>query len=79
MEAAIRVCRQAGFHTHAVQLAAAHAQHNLYVLIQVEDLKKYKDALLYIEKLSFDEVRESLGHDVNHSGRQGGGGVGHHT
>jgi tetratricopeptide (TPR) repeat protein len=60
VEAAIRVCRQAGFHTHAVQLAAAHAQHNLYVLIQVEDLKKYKDALLYIEKLSFDEAQTHI-------------------
>ena len=39
VEIAIKVLRQAGYHSHAVFLAEKHAQHEWYLKIQLEDLK----------------------------------------
>ena len=39
VEIAIKVLRQAGYHSHAVFLAEKHTQHEWYLKIQLEDLK----------------------------------------
>ena len=38
-EIAIKVLRQAGYHSHAVFLAEKHMNHEWYLKIQLEDLK----------------------------------------
>ena len=52
-----QVCRQAGYYEHALFLAEKHHQHNLYLKIQLEDIKDYQKALTYIAKLDFEEVK----------------------
>ena len=44
VEIAIKVLRQAGYHSHAVFLAEKHAQHEWYLKIQLEDLKVSTDS-----------------------------------
>lgn len=39
VEIAIKVLRQAGYHSHAVFLAERHQHHEWYLKIQLEDLK----------------------------------------
>lgn len=39
VEIAIKVLRQAGYHSHAVFLAERHMHHEWYLKIQLEDLK----------------------------------------
>lgn len=39
VEIAIKVLRQAGYHSHAVFLAEKHTHHEWYLKIQLEDLK----------------------------------------
>lgn len=39
MEIAIKVLRQAGYHSHAVFLAEKHMHHEWYLKIQLEDIK----------------------------------------
>jgi hypothetical protein len=39
VEIAIKVLRQAGYHSHAVFLAERHQHHKWYLKIQLEDLK----------------------------------------
>lgn len=39
VEIAIKVLRQAGYHSHAVFLAEKHMHHEWYLKIQLEDLK----------------------------------------
>lgn len=39
VEIAIKVLRQAGYHSHAVFLAEKHKHHEWYLKIQLEDLK----------------------------------------
>ncbi len=56
VETAIKVCRSAGYYSHALYLAEQHEQHNWYLKIQLEDIKDYTKALTYIGKLDFDEV-----------------------
>jgi hypothetical protein len=56
VETAIKVCRQAGYHEIALELARSHRAHHWYVRILLEDLKRDEQALRYIELLSFDEV-----------------------
>lgn len=60
VETAIKVCRQAGYHDHALFLAKKHSQHDWYLKILLEDLKDYDNALDYISTLSFSEVKTLL-------------------
>lgn len=39
VEIAIKVLRQAGYHSHAVFLAEKHMNHEWYLKIQLEDIK----------------------------------------
>ena len=56
VETAIKVCRQAGYHQHALFLAEKHAQHDWYLKIQLEDIQDFQQALTYIGNLTFDAV-----------------------
>lgn len=56
METAIKVCRQAGYHHHALSLAEKHQKHEWYLKIQLEDIRDYQAALLYIGRLEFEAV-----------------------
>lgn len=60
VETAIKVCRQAGYFKHAVYLAEKYEQHDLYLKIQLEDLKDYQRALSYIGKLGFYEAEGNM-------------------
>ena len=60
VETAIRVCRQAGYFKHALDLAEKFDQHNWYLSIQLEDVKGYRKALKYISKLPFDQAESNL-------------------
>ncbi|KAI8913496.1 hypothetical protein EDD86DRAFT_200662 [Gorgonomyces haynaldii] len=51
VETAIRVCKQAGFYEQSLYLAKRHLQHQWYVKIQIEDLKNYQEAIVYLMKL----------------------------
>jgi len=63
---AIRVCREAGLLTHARSLAKQCGEHQVYLDILLEEathtnrLRKYQDALNYIEKLPFEEGEKSM-------------------
>jgi hypothetical protein len=56
VETAIKVCRQAGYHKHALSLAEKHNKHEWYLKIQLEDIRDYQAALTYIAGLDFDAV-----------------------
>mmetsp|Transcript_3507 Transcript_3507/g.9503 ORF Transcript_3507/g.9503 Transcript_3507/m.9503 type:complete len:1008 (+) Transcript_3507:108-3131(+) len=60
IETAIRVCRQAGYHEHALFLARKHHEHNWYLKIMLEDLQKYSEALRYMYTLDFFECEKNL-------------------
>lgn len=60
VETAIKVCLQAGYHEHALELAKAHRSHHWYIRILLEDLKRDEQAIAYIERLPFAEAEESL-------------------
>uniref|UniRef100_A0A3B3RJX0 Vacuolar protein sorting-associated protein 11 homolog n=1 Tax=Paramormyrops kingsleyae TaxID=1676925 RepID=A0A3B3RJX0_9TELE len=60
VETAIRVLRQAGYHSHAVFLAEKHAHHEWYLKIQLEDLKNYQEALRYIGRLPFEQAESNM-------------------
>ena len=60
VETAMKVCRQAGYHKHALSLAEKHHKHEWYLRIQLEDIKGCDKALEYIGKLEFDEVSSYL-------------------
>ncbi|XP_078494941.1 vacuolar protein sorting-associated protein 11 homolog [Ciona intestinalis] len=60
VETAIRVCRQAGYYKHALQLAEKHHKHKWYLKIQLEDTHQYRRALSYIRQLPFKEAENSL-------------------
>lgn len=60
LETAIRVCRQAGYFTHAVWLAERYGEHSEYLRIQIEDRQDYADALRYVRRLSPKGAEESL-------------------
>uniref|UniRef100_A0A069DXR3 Vacuolar protein sorting-associated protein 11 homolog n=1 Tax=Panstrongylus megistus TaxID=65343 RepID=A0A069DXR3_9HEMI len=55
VEVAIDVCRHVSGED-ALLLAEKHGRHDWYLTIQIEDQKKYKEALDYIAKLEFDEA-----------------------
>lgn len=60
VDIAIRVCRQAGYHKHAIQLAKRHHRHELYLKMQIEDLEEYGEALEHIADLEFPEAELSM-------------------
>ncbi|EGF84319.1 hypothetical protein BATDEDRAFT_22251 [Batrachochytrium dendrobatidis JAM81] len=51
VETAIRVCRQAGYFTHALKLAARFEQYEWHLRVLIEDLQQYDEALVYLAKL----------------------------
>lgn len=51
VETAIRVCRAANYHEHAMYVAKKAGRHELYLKILLEDLGRYDEALLYISSL----------------------------
>ncbi|KAI9088717.1 hypothetical protein DFS34DRAFT_708836 [Phlyctochytrium arcticum] len=61
IETAIRVCRQGGYHEHALYLAERFGEHDWYLRIQVEDLKGYAETVAYLAKLDPREMVRSLG------------------
>jgi len=60
VDIAINVCRKAGYFKHALSLAEKHNKHDLYLKIQLDDQKDYREALTYISKLSNEESEEQL-------------------
>ena len=53
---AITVCRQAGYFDHALFLAQKHAQHDLVIKVQLEDLNDSHQALQYIRSLAWQDA-----------------------
>lgn len=51
VETAIRVCRAAGYHEHAMYVAKKAGKHEWYLKILLEDLGRYDEALQYISSL----------------------------
>merc|ERR1719278_936784 len=51
VDIAITVCRQAGYHRHAMALASKHGNHDLYLAILVEEEGDQEAALKYISSL----------------------------
>lgn len=60
VDTAIKVCRQASYHHHALDLAKRHKKHDWYLKILIEDLKRETVALEYIKLLDFEEIERSL-------------------
>ncbi|KAK2995647.1 hypothetical protein RJ640_013604 [Escallonia rubra] len=51
VETAIRVCRAANYHEHAMYVAKKAGRHEWYLKILLEDLGRYEEALQYISRL----------------------------
>ncbi|XP_059436524.1 vacuolar protein-sorting-associated protein 11 homolog [Corylus avellana] len=51
VKTAIRVCRAANYHEHAMYVAKKAGRHELYLKILLEDLGRYDEALQYISSL----------------------------
>jgi hypothetical protein len=51
VETAIRVCRAANYHEHAMYVAKKAGRHEWYLKILLEDLDRYDEALQYISSL----------------------------
>uniref|UniRef100_A0A5B7BMH6 Vacuolar protein sorting-associated protein 11 homolog n=1 Tax=Davidia involucrata TaxID=16924 RepID=A0A5B7BMH6_DAVIN len=51
VETAIRVCRAANYHEHAMYVAKKAGRHEWYLKILLEDLGRYEEALQYISGL----------------------------
>lgn len=51
VETAIRVCRAANYHEHAMYVAKKAGKHEWYLKILLEDLGRYEEALKYISSL----------------------------
>ncbi|XVE78322.1 hypothetical protein DITRI_Ditri13aG0135400 [Diplodiscus trichospermus] len=51
VETAIRVCRAANYHEHAMYVAKKAGRHEWYLKILLEDLGRYDEALRYISSL----------------------------
>ncbi|KAJ3671703.1 hypothetical protein LUZ60_007782 [Juncus effusus] len=56
VETAIRVCRAAGYHEHAMFVAKKSGRHELYLKILLEDLGRYDEALKYIASLAVNQA-----------------------
>ncbi|GJJ78227.1 vacuolar protein sorting-associated protein 11 [Entomortierella parvispora] len=60
LETAIQVCRQAGYYEHAVYLAEKFEEHDLYLTVQIDDVKNYEKALAYMRRLGSKEADKNL-------------------
>ncbi|XP_075046673.1 vacuolar protein sorting-associated protein 11 homolog isoform X2 [Mixophyes fleayi] len=60
VEIAIKVLRQAGYHSHALYLAEKHAHHEWYLKVQLEDIKNFQEALRYIGRLPFPQAESNM-------------------
>jgi tetratricopeptide (TPR) repeat protein len=60
VETAVRVCRAAGYYQHALFVAMRAGEHEWYLKILLEDLKRYEEALQYITGLSLYESTITL-------------------
>lgn len=60
VETAVRVCRAAGYYQHALFVAMRAGEHEWYLKILLEDLKRYEEALQYIIGLSLYESTVAL-------------------
>ncbi|KAF9197012.1 hypothetical protein BGZ50_002723 [Haplosporangium sp. Z 11] len=60
LETAIQVCRQAGYYEHAVYLAEKFEEHDLYLTVQIDDVKQYDHALAYMRRLGPVEADKNL-------------------
>eukprot|EP01114_Cavostelium_apophysatum_P016791 TRINITY_DN4846_c1_g1_i1.p1 TRINITY_DN4846_c1_g1~~TRINITY_DN4846_c1_g1_i1.p1 ORF type:complete len:953 (+),score=293.87 TRINITY_DN4846_c1_g1_i1:58-2916(+) len=59
-ETAIKACRQAGYYEHALYLAKKNEEHDWYLKILLEDVKRFNEALDYIATLDFFEAEKNL-------------------
>ncbi|KAI6129972.1 hypothetical protein EV401DRAFT_1851890 [Pisolithus croceorrhizus] len=62
LDTAIRVCRQAGFFTHAAYLARRWGRHDDYLRVLVEDISGYSAAVSYLRELGGDCAESALTH-----------------
>ncbi|MCO5583009.1 hypothetical protein L7F22_036915 [Adiantum nelumboides] len=60
VETAVKVCRAAGYHQHAMYVAKRAGEHEWYLKILLEDLGGYDEALQYISSLSLYEAAVRL-------------------
>ncbi|KAJ7693653.1 hypothetical protein B0H17DRAFT_1059396 [Mycena rosella] len=60
LDTAIRVCRQAGYFSHASYLAKKYERHEEYLRIQIEDAQNYSEALVYLRALGGDAAESNL-------------------
>ncbi|KAJ7630509.1 hypothetical protein FB45DRAFT_1150875 [Roridomyces roridus] len=60
LDTAIRVCRQAGYFSHASYLAKKYERHEEYLRIQIEDAQNYGEALVYLRALGGDAAESNL-------------------
>ncbi|KAI0497698.1 hypothetical protein KFK09_020931 [Dendrobium nobile] len=60
VETAIRVCRSAGYHEHAMYVAKKAKRHEWYLKILLEDLGSYQEALQYISSLEPNQAGVTL-------------------
>ncbi|KAI3658936.1 hypothetical protein MP638_006312 [Amoeboaphelidium occidentale] len=60
VEAAIQVCRSAGFYEHALYLSQKYGQYEKYIEIQLHNLRKYKEALEWLSKMNKFESERLL-------------------
>lgn len=60
VETAIRVCRSAGYHEHAMYVAKKAERHEWYLKILLEDLGSYQEALQYISCLEPNQAGVTL-------------------
>lgn len=56
VETAIKVCRTAGYHEHAMFVAKRAERHEWYLKILLEDLGMYDEALQYISSLEINQA-----------------------
>ncbi|KAL6554481.1 Vacuolar protein sorting-associated protein 11 [Orobanche minor] len=56
VETAIRVCRAANYHEHAMYVAKRSGRHEWYLKILLEDLDRFDEALKYINSLEPSQV-----------------------
>ncbi|KAL5134350.1 Vacuolar protein-sorting-associated protein 11 [Glycine soja] len=56
VETAIRVCRAANYHEHAMYVARKAGRHEWYLKILLEDLGSYEEALEYISSLESSQA-----------------------
>ncbi|KAI8601539.1 hypothetical protein EDD21DRAFT_105583 [Dissophora ornata] len=57
---AIQVCRQAGYYEHAAYLADKFDVHELYLSVQIDDVKQYDHALAYMRRLGTMDADKNL-------------------